>query len=184
MPSKSKQKGSSWEREVAKYLSETYGGSFIRNNSGSGAYIGGANSVRKATLSEAQIRHSKGDVVPPEDWRWFNAEAKFYSDLAFHQLLDTCSQLEAWLDQLMAVSDPHDVNILFMKFNRKGRYVAVQVSEHFWNSDCSHVRYNSPKHDSWMIYTWETFFNLNRDHLKTYSTQSYHNPETISKPSI
>jgi len=171
MPSKSKIKGSGFEREVAKYLSEAYGGSFIRNNSGSGAYIGGANSVRKATLSEAQIRHSKGDIVPPEDWRYFNAEAKFYSDLAFHQLLDTCSQIESWLDQLMAVSDTNDVNILFMKFNRKGRYVAVQVSPYAWSSACSHVRYTSPLHGDWMIYTWDTFFRLNRDHLKTYSTQ-------------
>lgn len=170
MPSKSKIKGSGFEREVAKYLSETYGGSFIRNNSGSGAYVGGANAVRKATLSEAQIRHSKGDIVPPEGWMRFNAEAKFYSDLSFHQLLGTCPQLESWLDQLMAVSDKCDVNILFMKFNRKGKYVAVEVGENYWNSDCSHIRYISPKHAVWMIYDFDTFFKLNRDELKTYST--------------
>lgn len=171
MPSKSKIKGSGFEREVAKYLSETYSGSFIRNNSGSGSYIGGANATRKATLSEAQVRHSKGDIVPPEEWKFFNAEAKFYADLSFHQLLDTCPQVEAWLEQLMAVADPQDVNILFMKFNRKGKYVAVQVSPHVWESSCNHVRYTSANHGDWMIYTFENFFKLNRDHLKTNCTK-------------
>lgn len=170
MPSRSKIKGSGFEREVAKYLTETYQESFIRNNSGSGAYIGGKNTFRKASLTEGQIRHTKGDIVPPESWRKFNAEAKFYSDLSFHQLWDTCPQIESWLDQLMAVADPGDVNILFAKFNRKGRYVAVQASA-AWDSNCSHMRYTSPTHGDWMIYSLETFFKLNRDHLKTHSTE-------------
>lgn len=169
MPSKSKIKGSGFEREAAKYLSETYSESFIRNNSGSGAYIGGVNAHRKASLTEGQIRHSKGDIVPPETWRRFNAEAKFYSDFAFHQLFDGCAQIESWLDQLMTVADPGDINILLMKFNRKGRYVAVQASVS-WNTDCSVMRYRSVTHGDWMIYSFENFFRLNRDHLKTFST--------------
>jgi len=40
MPSKSKNKGSSFERDIAKLLSETFGESFIRVTN-SGAYIGG-----------------------------------------------------------------------------------------------------------------------------------------------
>lgn len=174
MPSKSKIKGSGWEREVAKYLTDTYDVSFIRNNSGSGAYIGGKNTVRKTHLTEGQIRHSKGDIVPPEDWRYFNAEAKFYEDLAWHQLFDVCPQIESWLEQLIAVADTNDVNILFMKFNRKGRYVAVQASTP-WDTGCSHVRYTSPKWGDWMIYSHENFFKLNRDHLKTFSTVNYGN---------
>ena len=42
MPSPQKAKGSGFEREIAKYLSEKYGESFIRAP-GSGAYIGGKN---------------------------------------------------------------------------------------------------------------------------------------------
>ena len=49
MPSPQKQKGSSWEREVARYLSEIYQESFIRAP-GSGAYVGGTNSRRKEVL--------------------------------------------------------------------------------------------------------------------------------------
>ena len=66
MTSKSKIKGSSFERECAKFLSELYSASFHRNLNGSGAYIGGRNVFRKNTLSESQIRNSKGDITPPE----------------------------------------------------------------------------------------------------------------------
>jgi hypothetical protein len=46
MPSPQKAKGSGFEREIAKYLSEKYGESFIRAP-GSGAYIGGKNISNK-----------------------------------------------------------------------------------------------------------------------------------------
>ena len=54
MPSKSKTKGSSFEREVAKDLSELYEDSFVRTPS-TGAYVGGTNVIRKERLSEGQI---------------------------------------------------------------------------------------------------------------------------------
>ena len=52
MPSPSKNKGSGFERDVAKYLSDTYGESFIRAP-GSGAYTGGSNNFRKKSLHES-----------------------------------------------------------------------------------------------------------------------------------
>ena len=55
MPSPQKQKGSSWEREVARYLSEIYQEGFIRAP-GSGAYVGGKNKQRTQILHEGQIR--------------------------------------------------------------------------------------------------------------------------------
>ena len=47
MPSPQKTKGSGFEREIAKYLSDIYGESFIRAP-GSGAYVGGKNQSRTA----------------------------------------------------------------------------------------------------------------------------------------
>lgn len=169
MTSKPKSKGNSFEREVAKFLSALYSESFIRNNSGSGAYIGGVNVHRKSTLTEGQIRHSKGDIIPPESWLHFNAEAKFYSDFTFHQLFERCQQIESWLDQLMTVADSDDVSILLMKFNRKGRYIAVQANRE-WNTECNFLRYTSVSWGDWMIYSFDNFFKLNRDQLKTFST--------------
>ena len=54
MPSKSKNKGSGFEREVSKYLSDLYGENFMRAP-GSGAYTGGTNSHRKQILHEGQF---------------------------------------------------------------------------------------------------------------------------------
>jgi hypothetical protein len=168
MTSPQKAKGSGFERDIAKYLSELYGESFIRAP-GSGAYVGGKNQVRKEVLHEGQIRSFKGDVVPGESFKRMNIECKFYADFPFHLLLTgECKVIDAWIDQLMDVADPDDINILFMKFNRKGKYIAVQ-SRLTWISD-NFVYYSSAKHGDWTIFEFDLFFKLNTQLLKTYST--------------
>lgn len=165
MPAKPRIKGSGFEREVAKYLSDLYGVPFTRAP-GSGAYTGGSNSHRRSTLSESQVRSFKGDIMPPENFSRLNAEAKFYADFAFHQLFTECSQLELWLTQLMQAADPDDFNILFIKINRRGRFVAVQASDR-WSKVCNSMNYTSAKHGSWMIYSFEKFLEHNRDQVKS-----------------
>lgn len=179
MPSPSKNKGSGFEREVGKYLTELYGAPFIRAP-GSGAYTGGSNSHRRQVLHEGQVRSFKGDILPPGEFGLLNAEAKFYADLPFHQLLGVCPQVEAWLEQLMAASDPGDFNILFMKFNRKGRFVAVQASIP-WNITGSSLRYASKEYGAWMIFQLETFFNDNKDLIKTLCSTGYVTQDQVSK---
>jgi len=167
MPNPQKQKGSSWEREVARFLSEKYNESFIRAP-GSGAYVGGKNKVRTQILHEGQIRSFKGDIVPGQSFPRFNAECKSYADFPFHQVLaGNCKTLETWLDQMMDVSESEDLNILFMKFNRKGRFVAVQ-SKLTWVTD-QFLYYTSSKHGDWIIIEFDHFFKLNADLLKSYS---------------
>ena len=176
MTSPQKAKGSGFEREIAKYLSEKYSESFIRAP-GSGAYVGGKNQVRKEVLHEGQIRSFKGDVVPGQSFKRMNIECKFYADFPFHLLLTgDCKVIDAWIDQLMDVADEHDINLLFMKFNRKGRYVAVQ-SKLTWVSD-NFVYYTSKKHGDWTIFEFDSFFALNTELLKTYSIST----DTTSKP--
>ena len=168
MVSPQKAKGSGFEREIAKYLSDTYGESFIRAP-GSGAYVGGKNQTRKEILHEGQIRSFKGDVVPGQSFKRMNIECKFYSDFPFHLVLTgDCKVLDGWINQLMDVSDVNDVNILFMKFNRKGRYVCVQ-SKLTWISD-NFMYYTSQLYNDWMIFEFDSFFRHNTDLLKTYST--------------
>lgn len=167
MPSASKVKGSGFEREVAKYLSDLYGESFIRAP-GSGAYTGGSNAARRQILHENQVRSFKGDIVPGQSFPLFNAEAKFYSDFSFNQLFTGSSQLESWIGQLMAAADEGDLNLLFMKFNRKGRFVAVQA-KHRWNLGCNYMVYISPTWGGWYISSLEEFFLLNVDQVKEYS---------------
>ena len=167
MPSPQKQKGSSFEREVATFLTKTYNESFIRAP-GSGAYVGGKNQSRKEVLHEGQIRSFKGDIVPGQSFPHFNAECKSYKDFPFHLVVTgDCKVLNTWLDQLMTVAEPNDCSILFMKFNRKGRYVAVQT-KHTWVTD-NFVYYTSPKQGDWIITEFDSFFKYNSQLLKTYS---------------
>lgn len=178
MPSPQKNKGSGFEREIAKYLSEKYGESFIRAP-GSGAYVGGKNQSRTEFLHEGQIRSFKGDIVPGQSFSKMNIECKFYADFPFHLLLTgECKVIDGWLEQLMDVADPDDVNILIMKFNRKGRYIAVQ-SKLTWVSD-NFVYYTSTKQGDWMIFEFDSFFKLNTDILKTYSTADTTSTKTNS----
>lgn len=167
MPSASKNKGSSFEREIAKFLTDLYGESFIRAP-GSGAYVGGKNQSRKEFLHEGQIRSFKGDIVPGQSFDKFNAECKSYADFPFHLLLTgECKILDGWIKQLMDVAETDDCSVLYMKFNRKGKFIAVQ-SKFTWVAD-NFIHYNSETTGEWIIMEFDHFFRLNKDLLKIYS---------------
>ena len=184
MSSPSKNKGSGFEREIAKYLSEKYSESFIRAP-GSGAYVGGKNQSRTQFLHEGQIRSFKGDIVPGQSFPKLNVECKFYADFPFHLLLlGEHKILDSWLEQLLEVADPDDLNILFMKFNRKGRYVAVQCKL-TWITD-NFFFYGSVKHGDWYIMEFDSFFKHNTKLVQTYSadTKSIETTDTKSTLTI
>ena len=125
MSSKSKTKGKSWERDVCLFLSELYDESFIRVP-GSGAFIGGSNQFRKETLSTEQIKLSRGDIIPPNDYPYFLAECKKYADFPFHQLIgnNTIALLDSWIEQVEHdITADEDVWLLFIKITRKGQFV-------------------------------------------------------------
>ena len=168
MTSPSKAKGSSFEREVANFLSGLYSESFVRVPN-SGAYIGGANAHRKTALDGNQAKSFKGDIIPPDIWTHFNSECKNYADFPFHLLLTgNCKQFDTWLGQLMTVADEDDLNILFLKVSRKGKYVAVQT-KFTWVTD-NFIYYSSSKTGDWLLVEFEQFFQHNKDLLKAYSS--------------
>lgn len=168
MPSTSKQKGSSFERDIANFLSDLYGERFIRSP-GSGAYVGGVNQIRKEFLHEGQIRSFKGDIVPGQNFSKFNAECKSYKDFQFHQLLMGESKvLDKWIEQMLDVADKGDFNILFMKFNRKGKYIATQADTGIVSGK-NFLWYHSNKHGSWIIQEFEQFWKLNKEIVKELS---------------
>ena len=128
----------------------------------SGAYTGGSNAQRKIVMSDGQIRHMKGDVVPPDDWEHFNCECKNYASFPFHRLLfkERIPQLEDWLQQIMDAADPGDVNILFMKITRVGRFVAFESHQPFQTH--RHIEYTDDNGVIWKITEFDSFFELNR----------------------
>lgn len=165
MPSPSKAKGNSWERAVADHLTEIYGEKFIRAP-GSGAYVGGKNTHRKQMLHEGQIRNFKGDIVPGQSFPRLNAECKSYKDFPFHQLWQgQVKILESWLDQLMEASDPGDFNILLMKFNRKGKWVAIETRHQDMLVSRS-FDYGSARHDHWWIMDYDQFWDTNSEMVR------------------
>lgn len=172
MPSKGKAKGNGWEREVADFLSDLYGESFVRVPN-SGAFIGGKNSHRKTNLSEEQIRGFKGDIIPGPSFPNLNLEAKFYKDFAFHQVLNgSCKQLDLWIEQMLDTCDNNDVNLLTMKFNRKGAYIAFESK---WrpqvDATSNFMWYHNPKYGPWVITEFNSFWKVNSDIIKQLSAK-------------
>ena len=92
---KSKNKGKSYERDVANFLSELYGESFTRVPY-SGAFVGGQNIKRTATLSEDQTRGYKGDIHPGPSFPKLVIEAKNYAEFSWPSLAlnKTSAQLD------------------------------------------------------------------------------------------
>ena len=165
MPSKQKAKGSNWERDVARFLSDLYQESFIRAP-GSGAYVGGTNTVRKEVLHEGQIRAFKGDIVPGMSFPKSNAECKSYKDFPFHQLL-TSDRVPCWKTgwtQLMDAADDGDFNILIMKFNNKGKFVVTQA--HHQLNTSRQFKYIPPNTKHGLITGFDDFWQRNADRVK------------------
>lgn len=168
MPSPSKAKGNSFERQTADFLTALYGEKFIRAP-GSGAYVGGKNTARKQFLHEGQIRSFKGDIVPGQSFSRMNAECKSYKDFPFHQLFSgTVKLLESWIDQCMDVADEGDFNIIFMKFNRKGTYITVQLTDSTANLNFSqYIKYQSENHGTWVFQSHDSFWQNNHHLVKS-----------------
>ena len=158
MSSKSKNKGKGFEREVCKLLGELYNDNFERVPH-SGAFVGGINAVRKSTLTENQIKAFKGDIIPPDHWRFFNCECKNYADFPFHQLLQAkpIPILEQWIEQTLDAHDEGDIDLLFMKFDRKGIYLAFPKEFRTIFKLDRHIHYNSQNYGSWTITFWQDF---------------------------
>jgi Holliday junction resolvase len=160
---KSKDKGKTFERDIANYLSELYEDSFTRVPQ-SGAYVGGQNAVRKEHLSENQIRGFKSDIIPPDNWGHLNVECKAYADFPFHQLFQNkeIPILNTWIQQTYDAADEGDFNLIIMKFNRKGKYVMYELKHHM-------VTNRGITYKSWYFCEFDKFFSDNKENVKEYS---------------
>ena len=121
---KSKNKGKSYERDVANFLTELYDESFTRVPY-SGAFVGGQNIVRTETLSEDQTRGYKGDIHPGPSFPKLVIEAKNYGEFAWHNLAlnKPIAQLDDWIQQAKDACEPGDKWLLCVKITRQGQFV-------------------------------------------------------------
>lgn len=119
MSNRSRDKGSAFEREVAKAFSAAFSAPFVRS-SGSGAWLGGKNARRAAP--GAARRDRLGDITCP-DGLPFIVEAKRYKEIP--DMFVPSAKLNGWLDQLLQGVRGDDVPILVFKADRKPALAAV-----------------------------------------------------------
>ena len=162
MPSPQKTKGKGYENSVAKFLTETFGEKFMRVPT-SGAFLGGSNFDRRYSMTEGQVRAFKGDIIPPDDWQHFNCECKFYKEFKFHLLYSKNTLLDGWIAETESTANQGDVNLIFMKFNNIGEYMAYQAHENFNISQ--YTIYNS----SWHITSKDQFWHF--ENIRTLETR-------------
>jgi len=171
MPSPSKTKGKTWERDVAHFLTEMYGETFIRVQN-SGAYVGGQNAFRKQTMHEFQILNMKGDIVPGPSFPHLNIECKSYKSFTFHKLFffgEHIKQLDEWIDQLLGAADKGDLNLLIMKFNNVGKYVMFETKNSYVMELDHGLFYQSKNHGPFYFMEFDRFWEINKEAVKTLS---------------
>ena len=130
----------------------------------------------KVFLSEGQIQSFRGDIIPPDDWKYFNVECKSYADFPFHQLLHRgdVRLLDEWAEQLIDVSEENDLNLLILKFNRKGKYIGFQeklLNSSFFTHKAYYIQINGLDHR-----LFKDFWELNQDSVKYLSMNGIPQP--------
>lgn len=121
MPSKSKQKGNAFEREVCTYLKGLTGLSFVRVPN-SGAYIGNSNRERAKELSKSQVQTFDGDIIVPKEYAEWSFECKFYKSIAWKKLFseEGEAKVNSWIKQARDSVKPYWM--VFFKINNSGTY--------------------------------------------------------------
>jgi len=134
MPTNSKQKGSTFERKIAKRLSEQFASfigadqGFIRNR-GSGSYFGGKNFHRAKGVVDEHL--DVGDIITPMSFRW-NLELKHYATpITFKAVMaNRSAQWDKWIAQATqdTVTSKKEDFILVIKYNLVPEIVILGLS--------------------------------------------------------
>lgn len=169
MTSPAKNKGNSFEREVAKFLTTIFNEHFNRNISGSGSYIGGNNIYRKQIISDSQVWNNQGDIICPDS---FNGkliiECKFYKDFPFHHFLINKSipLLDDWIKQQLTIVEDNNIWFIVFKINRVGSYIVIpekiiDIDDSLGNHS---IYYNNG--NRYIIAEFESFIKLYKNQIK------------------
>jgi hypothetical protein len=157
MPNTAKQKGNTWEREVAKDLSEVFDENFLRVPN-SGAYTGGANFHRLDRLTEDQKRMMDGDIMVPPCMSKFKLECKNYKTFDYHKLFTTNKTLDKWIAQVESGS----LWFLIIKVTRKGSYILFPTNLSHYFRFKNYLRYI----DKYIITSYADFWKNNINGIK------------------
>jgi hypothetical protein len=175
MANASKNKGKSWEREIAKHLTSIYGVNFQRVPN-SGAFVGGYNANRISTLTPEQLLLASGDIILPRFLSHITLEGKFYKDFNFESLLTENKQLNEWIKQASVIGK---IPFVLFKINRKGGFVVFPM--HIMKQliiDGNFLIYwmtekESTAAGSYVVVKMEGFFEKNKNQIVALNEENY-----------
>lgn len=166
MSNRNKNKGKSYERILAKHLTDVFQLNFERVPN-SGAFVGGKNITRASRLTEGQLLASSGDIIVPNELKHVDFECKFYKTFAFNSLLNNCEVLNTWIEQ--AESTVKSLWFLFIKINHKGEFIVF---------DKKHNKlYN--KLDNYLVYKNKYIFIEKGEFLTVFKQEILNNDTTM-----
>lgn len=128
-----KKKGSSFEGKISKILSEKLQPLNFKRSEGSGARVGGQNSILASNYSKLMLALFTGDVVPTNECVEGNPKFKFcieckaYKDAERMEALFETSNIYNWLEEVKIDAEKIDkLGIVIFKFNNTPIYCAVK----------------------------------------------------------
>ena len=140
MASKQKTKGSNFEREVARLLTDLFKVGTFTKTQGSGSYFGGKNQARLNSTENANstIKLLRGDIIPP-DYINLVVECKCHNDFgsSFKGIISgTNSKLTSWLKEVHYDSNYNEIpNMLIFKItDNSGLIYFALPTKHFRHS--------------------------------------------------
>jgi len=161
MGNAAKNKGKAGERWVAAHLGKVFGLNFQRVPN-SGAFTGGMNSFRKATMTETQALLANGDIIVPDELSHLSFEVKTYKDFSFSSLFTTNKQLDTWIAQAAACGK---LWFLIFKINHAGAFI-VYDPVCAASSKISPVG-NALLYKTYIVCSIDDFFEVNKQALLT-----------------
>lgn len=173
----SKVKGNSFERTVAKKLTEEfkeYTDDKFNRTPASGMYMGGNNAAKNINLSLGAKRSLTGDIIVPDKFRYF-IEAKNYSTIDIYNLLTKSNekqQLYKWIDECLdAENSGYDGWIIIAKQNRKD--ILIIASQKIFNDievfNLKRGAFITYKNEQYKIVSYKDFFDKSNK-LKFFTT--------------
>tara|TARA_R100000805_G_C3604595_1_gene105021 strand:- start:649 stop:1137 length:489 start_codon:yes stop_codon:yes gene_type:complete len=154
MPSRQKSKGNSFERTIAKHLSNVFELNFERVPT-SGAMTGGLNAHVLERLSGSQKLLLEGDLIPPDEMHNLKIECKTLKRLSFSSFLSGNKTLDDWIEQAKSNSK---VWFLIFKINNRGTFVLTH--EYFFKK--FQLKSNYIFYNGYYICPMDEFFETNK----------------------
>lgn len=139
MPSKSKIKGSTFERDIAKKLNEYFDTDEFSRAFGSGAFVGKSNWTKRKGMSIEVKNALAGDIMVP-GWFKFNIECKHYDKSPlYHNLLSSSgdNKMDEWLSK--SIHDGINTNTLSLVFFKTTRiFTGIALPQSMLSNDVNH----------------------------------------------